>query len=110
MKRNYLLANKKNVGGFKSANWDAFPDGYESLIDKEEIWPRMLRNALSLGFNDNLIGISNKRFQEKNQDLWKDMKKGDFPDLLDDTKLPEGVGEKIVKPKKGKGSFKRKKK
>lgn len=95
MKKNYLLANKDNFQGFKSGNWDAFPDAYESLIEREEIWPRMLRNALSLGFNDNLIDISNKRFSEGNIDLWKDMKKGDFPDLLDDTKLPEGVGEKI---------------
>ncbi len=95
MKRNYLLANKNSFQGFKSGNWDAFPDSYESLIDKEEIWPRMLRNALSIGFNDNLMDISNKRFKEGNNDLWKDMKKGDFPDLLDDTKLPEGVGEKI---------------
>ncbi len=95
MKKNYLLANQNNNEGFKSGNWDAFPDGYESLIDREEIWPRMLRNALSIGFNDNLIGLSNQRFREGNHDLWKDMKKGDFPDLLDDSRLPEGAVEKI---------------
>ncbi len=95
MKRNYLLANQNNKEGFKSSNWDAFPDGYETLIDKEDIWPRMLRNALTLGFNDNLIGISNKRFEEENHDLWKDMKRGDFPDLLEDTLVPKRVAEQI---------------
>ena len=97
MKRNYLLSTKNNFEGFKSGNWDAFPDGYEGLIDQEQIWPRMLRNALSLGFNDNLLGISNKRFTEAKGDLWKEMKQGEFPDLLDDRNLPIGALESAKK-------------
>mgnify|MGYP001423977034 CR=1 FL=1 len=57
----------------------------------------MLRNALSLGFNDNLLDVSNKRFTERKGDLWKEMKQGEFPDLLDDSNLPIGALEEAKK-------------
>ena len=53
MLSNFILASKDMPNNFKSGNWDAFPDGYESIIKKHGIWPRMLRNAISVGFNDN---------------------------------------------------------
>ena len=42
----------------------------------------MLRNAITIGFNDALLSFSNKRFEAGNIDLWKEMKQGDFPDLI----------------------------
>ena len=89
MKKNYRLASQDENKGFKSEHWETFPEGYESLIDRKDIWPRMLRNALSLGFNDSLIGISNKRFDDGQGDLWKKMKGGNFPDLIGDTGFSE---------------------
>ena len=44
----------------------------------------MLRNALTIGFNDALIAHGNRRFQLGNSDLWKEMKQGDFPDLINE--------------------------
>ena len=82
MLSNFEMANKEMPPNFKSLNWDAFPNGYSDLIKTEEIWPRMLRNALTIGFNDALLSYSNKRFKSGNFDLWKEMKKGEFPDLI----------------------------
>ena len=79
---NFELAAKKMPYDFKSLNWDAFPNGYSDVIKNEKIWPRMLRNALTIGFNDALISHSNKRFQSGSLDLWKEMKQGDLPDLI----------------------------
>ena len=74
MLQNYETAVKEMPADFKSFHWDAFPNGYSDLIRNEEIWPRMLRNALSIGFNDALTSHGNKRFQKGNEDLWKEMK------------------------------------
>ena len=76
MLSNFEAAEKKIPSDFKSGNWDAFPDGYVDLIKNENIWPRMLRNALTIGFNDALISHSNKRFQAGNLDLWKEIRQG----------------------------------
>ena len=67
---------------FKSINWDAFPNGYSDLIKNENIWPPMLRNALTISFNDALLSHGNKWFQKGNLDLWKEMKQGYLPDLI----------------------------
>ena len=77
---NFERASKDMPANFKSLNWDAFPNGYEDLIKNEKIWPRMLRNAITIGFNDALISHGNQRFQRGNLDLWKRMKQGEFPD------------------------------
>ena len=84
MLSNFEMASKEMPHNFKSLNWDAFPNGYSDLIKKEEIWSHMLRNALTMGFNDALLSISNNRFKTGNviTDLWKEMKKGEFPDLI----------------------------
>ena len=82
MLSNFEMAFKEMPTDFKSVNWDAFPNGYSDLIKKEEIWPHMLRNALTIGFNDALMSISNNRFKTGNFDLWKEMKQGEFPDLI----------------------------
>ena len=82
MVSNFELAAEKMPHDFKSLNWDAFPNGYSDVIKNEKIWPRMLRNALTIGFNDALLSHSNKRFQKGNLGLWKEMKQGEFPDLI----------------------------
>ena len=51
---------------FKSFIGMLFLMGYSDIIKNEEIWPRMLRNALTIGFNDALISHGNKRFQPGN--------------------------------------------
>ena len=99
MSSNFEMAFKEMPTNFKSVNWDAFPNGYSDIIKKEEIWPHMLRNALTMGFNDALLSISNKRFNRGNIDLWKEMKKGEFPDLIkeeNDPNLLESI-PKMVK-------------
>ena len=52
MLSNFEMAFKEMPTDFKSVNWDAFPNGYLNLIKKEEIWPYMLRNALTMVFNE----------------------------------------------------------
>ena len=98
MLSNFEVAAKKMPDDFKSLNWDAFPNGYADLIKNEKIWTRMLRNALTIGFNDALHSFSNKRFKSGNLDLWKEMKKGDFPDLIkeeNDQNLIKFITEKV---------------
>ena len=70
MLQNFELAEKTMPCDFKSFHWDAFPNGYSDLIKKEEIWPRMLRNALTMGFNDALNSFSNRRFKTGNLDFY----------------------------------------
>ncbi len=79
---NFEAGSKDMPSNFKSLNWDAFPNGYSDLIKNKEIWPRMLRNALTIGFNDALISHGNQRFHSGDLDLWKKMKEGGFPDLI----------------------------
>lgn len=97
MLSNFEMAFKEMPTNFKSVNWDAFPNGYSDLIKKEEIWPNMLRNALTMGFNDALLSISNRRFKTGNVDLWKEMKQGAFPDLIkeNDQNLLKSIPERV---------------
>ena len=90
---NFEQASKDMPANFKSLHWDAFPNGYSDLIKNKEIWPRMLRNAITIGFNDALISHSNQRFHSGDLDLWKKMKEGGFPDLI---KEENGVNLKKI--------------
>ena len=62
MLSNFEMASEEMPSDFKSLNWDAFPNGYSDLIKNKEIWPRMLRSALTIGFNDALISHCKKRY------------------------------------------------
>ena len=44
----------------------------------------MLRNALTLGLNDNLTKISNERFVMADYNLWERLKSGEYDDLIFD--------------------------
>ena len=62
MLSNFKIAEEKMPADFKSVHWDAFPNGYIDIIKNEKVWPRMLRNALTIGFNDALISHGNSHF------------------------------------------------
>lgn len=85
---NFEQASKDMPANFKSLHWDAFPNGYSDLIKNKEIWPSMLRNAITIGFNDALVSYSNQRFQKGNLGLWKKMKQGYFPNLIKEESDP----------------------
>ena len=82
MLQNYEAVANKMPSDFKTIHWDAFPKGYSDIIKNEEIWPQMLRNALTIGFSDALISHGNKRFQPGNEGLCKEMKQGHLPNLI----------------------------
>ena len=86
MRQNYQLANDEQPKNFKSAHWDIFNKNFDRLFDLRPAWDRMLRNALTLGFNDSLIGISNQRFRANKDNLWSDLQSGDMKDLVSDNK------------------------
>ena len=82
MRQNYLLANNKQPENFRSAHWDSFNKNFDRLFDLRFAWDRMLRNALTLGFNDSLLGITNQRFLANKENLWTDLQSGDMKDLI----------------------------
>ena len=82
MKENYLLAKKNIPENFKSKHWDFFYEKFDQLIEKKSIWKRMLRNSLTIGFNDNLIEVSNQRFLKKKENLWAELQSGSIMDLI----------------------------
>ena len=85
IRQNYQLANNDIPENFKSAHWDIFNKNFDRLFDLRFAWDRMLRNALTLGFNDTLLGITNRRFSEKKEDLWTQLQSGDIKDLVTNT-------------------------
>lgn len=82
LKDNYLLAVQDSLENFKSEHWDVFGEGFEQLIDRKYNWDRMLRNALTIGFNDNLLSISNKRFKDNNPNYWLEIRKSNLEDII----------------------------
>ena len=82
MRQNYQLANNEQPENFKSAHWDTFNKSFDRLFDLRFAWDRMLRNALTLGFNDSLLGITNQRFLSNKEHLWTDLQSGDMKDLV----------------------------
>ena len=84
MRQNYQLANKQQPKNFKSTHWDIFNKNFDRFFDLKFAWDRMLRNALTLGFNDSLLGITNQRFLAKKENLWSDLQSGDMKDLVSD--------------------------
>ena len=59
---NFRLSKSFERKELISDHWDVFNRNFDEVITKKHIWERMLRNALTLGLNDNLSKISNKRF------------------------------------------------
>lgn len=82
MKENYLQANEHSPVGFKSSHWDTFDRRFDRLFSQHHVWENMLRNQLTLGLNDNLLEISNKRFFDKEGDFWRKLREGDIKELI----------------------------
>ena len=82
MKSNYKLSKKRYKNNFKSLHWDVFPKDYEKIFENENLWKSFLRNHISIGFNDALMEISNKRFENLSNGYWNQLKKSD-ENLLD---------------------------
>ena len=82
MEENYLLANEDVPVGFKSTHWDVFDSEFSRFFKTNDVWERMLRNQLTLGLNDNFLEISNKRFRDKKDDFWKQLRLGQIKDII----------------------------
>ena len=58
----------------------------------------MLRNALTIGFNDALMSISKNMFKTRIVDLWKEMKWRELPALIkeeNNQNLIKSIPEKV---------------
>ena len=101
MLENYLLAKESMPKNQMSSHWDVFPDDFEKAIQDADAWKFFLRNAISIGFNDDLIDFGNARFIDNNETLngWEMRKKHDFrlllPPMMKDSKLKNEVGEHL---------------
>ena len=66
---NFEKSSKDMPANFRSLNLDAFLYGYLHLIKNKEIWPWMLTNAITIGFNEALVSHIDQCFQQGNLDL-----------------------------------------
>jgi putative sugar O-methyltransferase len=78
MLRNFIMS--KSAMANKSKHWDVFPEDYENLISKHKAWPNFLRNAISVGFNDELL--VNTASNHVAQSNWSARLNSDLPDLI----------------------------
>ena len=67
---NYRLSKSLEKINHISEHWNVFNTNFDKVKKNKRIWERMLRNALTLGLNDNLTKISNKRFLNADDNLW----------------------------------------
>ena len=81
---NYRLSKSLEKIEHISKHWDVFNTNFDRVITNKRIWERMLRNALTLGLNDNLTKISNERFVMADYNLWQRLKSGEYDDLIFD--------------------------
>tara|TARA_Y100001968_G_scaffold291987_1_gene296822 strand:+ start:606 stop:1739 length:1134 start_codon:yes stop_codon:yes gene_type:complete len=84
---NYLLSKKESPKDFKSNHWDVFPDDFEKTILCFDAWERFLRNSISVGFNDEMLHLENKRWlgapKDKEIDVWALKKSHDYRNLME---------------------------
>ena len=83
---NYRLSKSLEKIEHISEHWNVFNTNFDRVITNKRIWERMLRNALTLGLNDNLTKISNERFINADDNLWSRLKSGEYEDLIFDIK------------------------
>jgi len=57
LRDNYQLACAHTPPEHKSSHWDVFPEDYVRAFDADEAWPKLLRNALSHGLNDDFAAF-----------------------------------------------------
>lgn len=84
MKENYMSSKIGEPTDFVTEHWNVFGNNFSNLLDDPEKWSRMLRNAITLGLNDTLVKISNKRFLSEDNEFWHNLRDETLKDLLDD--------------------------
>ena len=80
---NFRLSKSFEKNELISEHWNVFNSNFDEIITDERIWDRMLRNALTLGLNDNLLDVSNK-FSKSDHGLWTRLRSGNYEDLIFD--------------------------
>ena len=79
----YNLAKKDKHKHFYSAHWNVFEESkFNKLLKLPQLWEKFLRNSISIGFNDSMVSISNKRFATDNNNYWNDLK-SNYSDILE---------------------------
>lgn len=82
---NYQLARGSLPSEHKSNHWNVFPDDYEKAIMEYEAWPILLRNGLSVGFNDDFVSFcpgGDLSSDGGEESLWPYRQKHDYRPLL----------------------------
>ena len=69
----YRRGKRYATGMDKSAHWDVFPADFERCFDEHDAWKSLLRNAITVGFNDDTILV---------QDRWRRRHRHDYGDLV----------------------------
>ncbi|MDA0239547.1 MAG: putative sugar O-methyltransferase [Proteobacteria bacterium] len=96
----YWLASGALPPGHKSRHWDVFPDHYDRAFGAIDAWPKMLRNAVTVGFNDDISGFvagGNLGPSQTEQTLWSLRERHDYKDLLPETLTEADHTETVAK-------------
>ena len=94
-----------NDGGQKSKHWNVFPADYARVFDEPALWPSLLRNALTVGFNDDFLvfceGGEMPPGESGREALWEKRWNHDYaellPERLTDPKQVERIRNLFVK-------------
>ena len=95
MKENFKCSKIDEPVDFVSEHWNVFGENFEQILNFSENWERMLRNAITLGLNDSLTRISNKRFLSGEYDYWLNLRNEPLIDLMDDPNLNDDEAVKL---------------
>lgn len=95
MLENYKLAKRQFPKNFNSKHWDVFPADYEKTILSESAWKNFLRNSISIGFNDELASLGNRRWNDNmddsKTDVWALRKQHDYRVLIENIDDLDGL-------------------
>lgn len=97
MLENFVLAQESRPDGEgKSKHWDVFPADYEKAITTTTAWPTFLRNALSLGFNDDLMEWDNARWTDPNSEAALKRKNHDYSPLIEGASQAPNIQKSVA--------------
>lgn len=69
----YQRSKRFEAGSDKSAHWNVFPTDFARCFDERDAWKSLLRNAITVGFNDDTFGV---------EDRWQRRQRHDYSDLV----------------------------